>query len=521
MAQNTPQGGWRIKHALAAVTVILLAAGTLGCATADELRPRTGALGATASLPEAPETTMPGKSVPPQPLDRVNADRYRDIFRLQAEGNFRAADRVISRLTDLSLLGNVLAARYLSPRYAPLVKELSDWLADYSALPDAPAIHEIARDMGAGDDLVAPKAKLPTLSEGEETQADRSYVWDAGLAAWKSGDFATASTLFSRLVDSSTTSPSNKARFAYWTARACLRDRHPEEVSSLLRIAAKQPLTFYGQMARRALGVEDEIDWTAPKFTAGHVAQLLRSGAGKRGLALIQIGQLEAADKELVQLERESIGKMELALLAISQEVDLPGLAAKLTAFEPAEEGDLGAAALYPIPTFKPRHGFTIDRALIYAIMRLESGFNPKAKNKSGAVGLMQMMPATARILGYDPKQLKDPSLSIEAGEVYIKRLLTERVVGGDLLLMLSAYNAGPGNLAKWKAEANAGDDPLLFLEIMPSRETRQFVRRAMASYWIYQQRLGEDTPSLTALASGGWPRYVEKDGALASANTN
>ena len=514
MAQKTPQGGRCARGAFAAVTVILLAAGVPGPAASDEVRPQPQAPGATASLPAQPDVLPSHASALPQPLDRVNADRYRDILDLQRDGKFGAADRIISELTDLSLLGTVLAERYLSPHYPPLKKELADWLADYSTLADAQAIYEVARDMGSGTDLVEPKMLLPTVSEGDETQADRNSVWDSGLAAWRQGDFGAASRSFTRLVDSTSASPSNKARYAYWAARAYLRDRKPEKVSLYLKIAAKQPLTFYGQMARRALGVEDAIDWTVPAFNPALADQLLRSGAGKRGLALIQIGEMDAAEKELVHLERESIGKMEVALLALSQAVALPGLAAKLSAFEPAEEGDVGAATLYPIPDFKPRKGFTVDRSLIYAIMRLESGFNPAAKNKSGALGLMQMMPATARILGYDPKHLKDPAISIEAAEIYIKRLLDERVVGGDLLLMLAAYNAGPGNLSKWKEKVGKTDDPLLFLEAMPSRETRQFVRRAMASYWIYQQRLDQETPSLTALASGGWPRYVEQDAA-------
>lgn len=520
MAQQTPQGGGCVRNALAALLVVLLVAGSSGFAVADDLRPRAETPGATASLPAQPDQPGTGSGLLPQPLDRVNADRYRDILRLQREGSFGAADKIISGLTDLSLLGTVLAERYLSPRYPPLKKELADWLADYSTLADARDIYDLARKMGAGQELVEPKTLLPTLSEGDETQADRNSRWDAGLAAWRKGDFAAAARVFADLVESSSASPSNKARYAYWAARACLRDRQPEKVSSYLKIAAKQPLTFYGQMARRALGVEDAIDWTVPRFNEGHAEQLLRSGAGKRGLALIQIGEMDAAEKELVHLERESIGKVEVALLALSQAVDLPGLAAKLSAFEPAEEGDVGAATLFPVPKFKPRKGFAMDRALVYAIMRLESGFNPNARNKSGALGLMQMMPATARILGYDPNALKDPAISIEAGEVYIQRLLAERVVGGDLLLMLAAYNAGPGNLAKWKSKVNAGDDALLFLEAMPSRETRKFVRRAMASYWIYQQRLGQETPSLTALASGAWPRYVKQDGTrTASAN--
>jgi soluble lytic murein transglycosylase-like protein len=511
----------RGKFALAALFVILLAAGPQGQAAAQEVRPQLDVPGSTASLPATPDQDIVSPNRLPQPLDLVNADRYRDIFRLQQSGDFAAADRVISQLTDLSLLGTVLAERYLSPRYPVLKKELADWLADYAMLPDAPEIYDLAIDMGAGRDVALPKLLLPTISEGDETQTDRNNVWDKGLTAWRKGDFKAAANAFVRLVDSSSASPSNKARYAYWAARAYLRDREPEKVSVLLKIAAKQPLTFYGQLARRALGVEDEIDWTTPRFNGEHAEQLLRSSAGKRGLMLIQIGELNAAEKELVNLERESIGKMEKALLALSQAVRLPGLAAKLCAFEPAEEGEVGTATLYPVPDYKPNKGFTVDRALVYAIIRLESGFNPSARNKSGALGLMQMMPGTARVLGYNPKQLTDPAIAIEAGEKYVKELLAEDVVGGDLLLMLAAYNAGPGNLSKWKDKARAGDDALLFLEAMPARETRQFVRRAMASYWIYQQRFGQETPSLTALASGGWPRYVAQDAIATASNAN
>ena len=88
--------------------------------------------GATAALP-GDDVQVDGVSLP-KPLDAVNADRYRDIFRLQAAGDFRRADEIISELTDQSLLGHVLAERYLAPNYKSNAKELTDWLRRFSTL---------------------------------------------------------------------------------------------------------------------------------------------------------------------------------------------------------------------------------------------------------------------------------------------------------------------------------------------------------------------------------------------------
>ena len=73
---------------------------------------------------------------------------------------------------------------------------------------------------------------------------------------------------------------------------------------------------------------------------------------------------------------------------------------------------------------------------------------------------------------------------------------------------MLVAYNAGPGNLERWQDRNGPVDDPLLFMETIPVRETRSFVEKVMANYWMYRLRLGGMTPSLAKVASGHWPVY-------------
>jgi soluble lytic murein transglycosylase-like protein len=185
------------------------------------------------------------------------------------------------------------------------------------------------------------------------------------------------------------------------------------------------------------------------------------------------------------------------------------------------EIGGVVDAALYPIPPWAPQSGFSVDRALIYAMMRQESGFNTRAMSPDGARGLMQLMPRTASYIARDRRdhrgngrnELFEPSLNMELGQRYIAYLLAHERVQGDLFRLTTAYNGGPGNLGKWERAIKADDDPLLFIEALPSKETRLFIERVLTNLWIYRQRLGQPAPSLERLAGGDWPRHEALDG--------
>jgi soluble lytic murein transglycosylase-like protein len=227
-------------------------------------------------------------------------------------------------------------------------------------------------------------------------------------------------------------------------------------------------------------------------------------------LALLQVGQINAAERELLILQQTASDDVSEALLSLSQAARMPSLALRIGANTRILENKIVTAALYPLPSWRPSNGFDVDRALLYAIMRQESGFNPSAINpSSGATGLMQLMPSTARIVAGDQAgNIKDPIISMEIGQRYLNNLTEDGNVGNDLLKMVASYNAGPGNLAKWVSASESQKDPLLFLETLPSDETRLFTQRVIAAYWIYRQRLGQDAPSLEAIASGEWPKY-------------
>jgi soluble lytic murein transglycosylase len=116
----------------------------------------------------------------------------------------------------------------------------------------------------------------------------------------------------------------------------------------------------------------------------------------------------------------------------------------------------------------------------------------------------MQLLPSTARDMSSsEENSLSTPDVNLAVGQKYVRHLLKDPAVGGDLFKMAMAYNAGPGNLARWQRNASEhAKDPLLFLESIPAAETRAFVERVMVNYWIYSIRMGKDIPSLEAVAS-------------------
>ena len=138
----------------------------------------------------------------------------------------------------------------------------------------------------------------------------------------------------------------------------------------------------------------------------------------------------------------------------------------------------------------------------MYSIIRQESRFNAAARSRVGAMGLMQLMPATARwvarqipVQSYRPALLTQPEVNVAMGTYYLHRVLADL---GDPVMATAGYNAGPGRAKRWRdAKPLEG---AIYAESIPFSETRDYVKKVMANAWYYHHRLTGKTASLRQL---------------------
>ncbi len=527
----------------------------------------------TASLP--PSDMVPeDEAALPRILTEADVKRYREVFALQGEAKWSAADRVIRRIQDPVLIGHVKAQRLLAPHgYRSRYDELRDWLGEYRDEPDAGRIHWLAMQRkprrakapASPTYDASPNApesgsvarRVATVSRSAHNAAERRAAqlfyrgdaaaaykiaaatarrhgasartahWIAGLAAYRLGRPLDAATHFEALAKVRRLDDWSTAAAAFWVARSNLVGRKPEQVYPWLRKAASYPLTFYGLLAHRLLGTKPDIRFQPETLTTRTVTALMSHDAARRAFALLQVGRKGRAERELLPLAYSGEPGVADALIAVAEHTGLPSLALRIARSDtdPATGASRHPAALYPIPVWQPSGGFVVDRALVYAFIRQESAFNENATSRAGARGLMQLMPATARFIAgrriRSISSLYDPTLNITLGQKYLDYLMQHETVEGDLFRLAAAYNGGPGNLARWEKRSAQMQDSLMFIESIPARETRDFIERVLSNLWIYHLRLGQTAPSLDAVAQGERPLYVSLDGTATAVARN
>ncbi|WP_288759159.1 lytic transglycosylase domain-containing protein, partial [uncultured Brevundimonas sp.] len=213
------------------------------------------------------------------------------------------------------------------------------------------------------------------------------------------------------------------------------------------------------------------------------------------------IGRRGEADSELragVRTAPADAARMWNALARIMS----PGAAAN------AEAARIDALR-YPAPVLEPEGGFTIEKALVYALARKETDFNPDARSGAGAYGLMQVMPTTAaemtgdRTFVSDPTKLLQPAVNMRLGQAYVNRMLQLPAFHGDLLRAVASYNAGPGPMLGAIRKLGGDADPLLLIETIDVPQAREYVEKVVAAYWVYQRMFGGPLKTLEAVASG------------------
>jgi soluble lytic murein transglycosylase len=339
-------------------------------------------------------------------------------------------------------------------------------------------------------------------NHGQTEPADIAGAeWLAGWIALEFlGDAQIALTHFQNLYDV-VKYPISQARGAYWAGRACQKIGDPKKARKWFHLAAEHAHTFYGQLANDELGgtvhyVVEQPHPTKQQRAAFEKNELVRvtRDLGDMGLgniirpfilALVDHAKNQEELAMATNLARE-YGRTDLAVIAAKRGIRDGG-------------GYLDAA--YPINDQVPM-GNSPDPALVHAIMRQESLFNPNAVSSVGARGLMQVMPSTARRMAHNmdmnfsvDRLTDDPAFNIKVGRAYLKSLLNRW--NGEEILAIASYNAGPSRVADWVNEY--GDprdpdvDPIDWIEMIPYKETRNYVQRVMEGTYVYRRRFARD----------------------------
>jgi len=296
------------------------------------------------------------------------------------------------------------------------------------------------------------------------------------------------------------TLPDSVTQANYWLGRAKAAAGDPKGAKAAYEIAAGYGTIYYGLLARDALGLKPVELRAMPAwqddeatFEGRQVVQAINllAADGKNDMAGVLL-------RNLAQSQLKSGGELVLAA-RLAQKIDAHHLAISIA--------DIADKRGVPLDLFSfPEDGLPttkladIDMAAIYAITRTESRFQVDAVSSSGAKGLMQLMPATAKETAkkigvtYSASKLtSDAAYNAQLGSSYLAAQLTH--YDGSLLLAAAAYNAGAGNANKWIAAY--GDpraknvDPVVWVELIPFQETRKYVQRVLGNYLVYRARLG------------------------------
>ncbi len=342
--------------------------------------------------------------------------------------------------------------------------------------------------------------------------------WLAGWVALRFLNRPTeAARHFERLYEGVST-PISRARAAYWVGRAEAARRRTKSAATWYARAAAYPTTFYGQLASHELG----HPLTYGLFQAPTPSAALRRAFAANDMVqvtrrLCAAGVFHGAGPLVRQLASEASGNLPgLGLvLDLANRCGRPDLVVSL-AKSAEREGAISGVASFPVPDVaslvKPAPGMP-EPALLLAVARQESLFDPEAASPAGAQGIMQLMPSTARVaagaLGvqYDRSALTDPDYNARLGGWYLREQLDQ--FGGIAPLALAAYNAGPSRVTQW-LQAN-GDprrgseyDMIDWIELIPFSETRNYVQRVMEAMQVYRALIETGKVRMTEIQRAG-----------------
>lgn len=294
-------------------------------------------------------------------------------------------------------------------------------------------------------------------------------------------------------------------RWRYWRARLIeeLELEGEGMAPADLYAAVAATRSFYGFLSADKLGFDYRLLDQPAQVSEQQLEQVEQRPGLRRARELLLIGDINNASREwfhtIPQLDQESI--IAAGKLAERWGWHRKGIQAMISA-RSWDDLQLRFPLAYRDLVSTAAEETEITPHLLFAIARQESAFMPHARSPAGAMGLMQLMPATAQQTArragvpYRRSDLLSPDKNIALGSRYLHELLNE--FNGNRILAAAAYNAGPYRVKQWLKSNNQKLPYDVWIETIPFRETRGYVQNVLSYSVIYGYRLGEESPFIT-----------------------
>ncbi|NNE51495.1 MAG: lytic transglycosylase domain-containing protein [Sulfitobacter sp.] len=303
--------------------------------------------------------------------------------------------------------------------------------------------------------------------------------------------------------DAAVRSPISQGRAGYWQGRALEAIGDPEAASVAYRAGAQFQTSFYGLLAAEKASVpfDPELEGARPAQD-WRTSPLARDPLFRAGILLQASGELTLAERFWTHLTDQLVEE-DIALLGQAAiDIDQPHLAVMIGK-RAARRGLTVAAPYYPLHSLIEMD-LPMAPEMSLAIARRESEFDPVVISGAGARGLMQLMPGTANDVARDlaisalhttDRLTADPDYNARLGATYLSQMAGR--FGGNVVMVSAAYNAGPARPPQWMerfGDPRRGDiDVVDWIEMVPFRETQNYIMRVTESLPIYRARLGQD----------------------------
>jgi peptidoglycan lytic transglycosylase len=312
-------------------------------------------------------------------------------------------------------------------------------------------------------------------------------------------DPQTAAQHFAR-VGAGTTHPTTLARGAYWQGRAAEAAGRNSEARAHYQAAAQYPTAYYGQIARARLGL-GELTLRRPPEPI-HRSALMNLEVVRAVQLLYAVDARDLVIPFVSDLAERAVDPGALVAMAEMAKKNDDARAMLLIGKGALARGltlDVYAFPTNGIPAFRIV-GPPVDKSVVYSIARQESAFNPSAVSRAKALGLMQVLPGTGKLIAkkfgfpFDQKKmLSDPAYNAQMGAAELGDVLES--YRGSYILSFVAYNAGRGRVKQWIEKygdpRDPGVDPIDWVERIPFSETRNYVQRVLENMQVYRVQLG------------------------------